>query len=112
VAAVRGRDLSQVASSQRGAGDPRAPGSIGFAVLRGGDIVGEHTVSFIADGERIEITHRATDRMIFARGALRAAEWLTAQRPGLYGMRQVLGLEGVDAVPKRGITALSYGGGP
>jgi 4-hydroxy-tetrahydrodipicolinate reductase len=101
VAAVRGRDLPQVSSPPRGVGGARVPGSIGFAVLRGGDIVGEHTVSFIADGERIEITHRATDRMIFARGALRAAEWLTTQRPGLYGMRQVLG-----------IRALSFGAEP
>jgi 4-hydroxy-tetrahydrodipicolinate reductase len=72
--------------------EPRAPGSIGFAVVRAGDIVGEHTVTFAAAGERVELTHRATDRLIFARGALRAAEWLMGRPPGLYGMADVLGL--------------------
>ena len=70
----------------------RVPGSIGFSSLRAGDIVGEHTVIFAGDGERVEITHRATDRSTFARGALRAAEWLIGQPAGLYGMRDVLGL--------------------
>jgi 4-hydroxy-tetrahydrodipicolinate reductase len=65
---------------------------IGISVLRQGDIVGEHTVSFTTAGERIEIAHRATDRMIFARGALRAAQWLVGRPPGLYGMKDVLGL--------------------
>jgi 4-hydroxy-tetrahydrodipicolinate reductase len=65
---------------------------IGIAVRREGDIVGEHTVSFATAGERIEIVHRATDRMIFARGALRAAQWLAGRPPGLYGMKDVLGL--------------------
>jgi 4-hydroxy-tetrahydrodipicolinate reductase len=92
VAAARGQDLARVSNARRGAGGAREPGSIGFAVLRGGDIVGEHTVSFIAEGERIEITHRATDRMIFARGALEAAAWLATQRPGLYGMHHMLGI--------------------
>jgi len=92
VAGARGQSLSELASYDRAAGTPRAPGSIGFSSLRAGDIVGEHTVSFAADGERIEITHRATDRMTFARGALRAAEWLAAQPAGLYGMRDVLGV--------------------
>jgi len=72
---------------------PRIPGSIGFSSLRAGDIVGEHTVMFAAAGERLEITHRATDRITFARGALRAAEWLVGRPAGLYGMREVLGLE-------------------
>lgn len=67
-------------------------GDIGISVLREGDIVGEHTVSFSTAGERIEIAHRATDRMIFARGALRAAQWLAGRPPGLYGMKDVLGL--------------------
>jgi 4-hydroxy-tetrahydrodipicolinate reductase len=92
VASARGQALGEVSNPNRGAGGARGPGSIGFAVLRGGDIVGEHTVTFIADGERIEITHRATDRVIFARGALEAAAWLAAQPPGLYGMREVLGI--------------------
>ena len=65
---------------------------IGVHSLRGGDIVGEHTVFFFGEGERLEFTHRATDRSIFATGALRAARWLTAQNPGTYSMANVLGL--------------------
>ena len=68
----------------------RKPGEIGFASLRGGDIVGEHTVVFATDGERIEITHRAGDRDIFARGALVAAIWLARREPGMYTFDQVL----------------------
>jgi len=68
----------------------RKPGEIGFASLRGGDIVGEHTVVFATDGERIEITHRAGDRDIFARGALVAAIWLARREPGWYTFDQVL----------------------
>ena len=79
------------AAARSGAGEPRRPGSIGFSSMRGGDIAGEHTVIFAADGERVEITHRATDRITFARGALRAAEWLIGQPAGLYGMQNVLG---------------------
>ncbi len=91
-AAARGRDLEEVAIYDRaGQSTPRAPGSIGFSSLRAGDIVGEHTVTFAADGERVEITHRATDRITFARGALRAAEWLIGRPAGLYGMQNVLG---------------------
>jgi 4-hydroxy-tetrahydrodipicolinate reductase len=60
--------------------------------MRAGDIVGEHTVIFAADGERVEISHRATDRITFARGALRAAEWLIGRSAGLYGMQDVLGI--------------------
>jgi 4-hydroxy-tetrahydrodipicolinate reductase len=70
---------------------------VDFAVLRTGDIVGEHTVSFAGRGERIEITHRATDRLAFARGALRAAEWLAGQPAGLYGMQQVIGQRAMDS---------------
>ncbi len=70
----------------------RPPGSIGFAVLRGGDVVGDHTVCFAGEGERIELTHRATDRRIYARGAVRAACWTKGRPPGLYGMADVLGL--------------------
>ncbi len=72
----------------------RKSGAIGFSTIRGGDIAGEHTVMFIGDGERVEITHRATDRKIFADGALVAAKWLANQPPGLYRMRDVLGLHG------------------
>ncbi len=71
---------------------PRQNGTIGFSTVRGGDIAGEHTVMFIGENERIEITHRASDRRIFARGALRAATWLAGQSPGYYDMRDVLGL--------------------
>jgi 4-hydroxy-tetrahydrodipicolinate reductase len=93
VAAARGEALANLAVFDRHADlDPRKPGSIGFAVVRAGDIVGEHTVTFAAAGERVELTHRATDRLIFARGALRAAQWLIGRPAGLYGMRNVLGL--------------------
>lgn len=70
----------------------RAPGSIGFATLRGGSVVGEHTVLFAGSGERIELTHRAEDRGIFARGAVRAALWARDKAPGYYTMADVLGL--------------------
>ncbi len=66
--------------------------NIGYAVQRGGDIVGEHTVAFFGEGERIELGHKATDRALFARGALRAALWVKDQDYGLYSMRDVLGL--------------------
>lgn len=93
VAAGRGVELESVMQSGRhGLTGARSPGDIGFATLRGGDVVGEHTVLFAADGERVELTHKATDRAIFARGAVRAALWLGAQPPGLYGMDDVLGL--------------------
>lgn len=93
VAAARGSALAEVAVYDRhGLSEPRRPGSIGFSSIRAGDIVGEHTVTFASDGERIELTHRATDRMVFARGALKAAEWLIGRPAGVYGMRHVLGL--------------------
>jgi 4-hydroxy-tetrahydrodipicolinate reductase len=72
---------------------PRTPSEIGIHALRGGDVVGDHTVIFAALGERIELTHRAGDRGIFARGALRAALWVTRQKPGIYDMQDVLGLK-------------------
>ncbi len=71
---------------------PRQAGSIGYAVVRGGDIVGEHTVLYAGPGERLELTHRAHDRMTFAYGALRAAAWLRGRPAGLYTMGDVLGL--------------------
>lgn len=93
VAKTLGRDLKNCAvygrEGQTGARDRK---TIGFATVRGGDVVGDHTVSFMADGERIEITHRASSRMAFARGAVRAAVWLQKQKPGLYDMQDVLGL--------------------
>ncbi len=93
VASVLGRDLQSVAVYGReGHPGPRERDTIGFATVRGGDIVGDHTVMFAADGERLEITHKASSRMAFARGAVRAAAWLAGRAPGHYGMRQVLGL--------------------
>ncbi len=69
----------------------RRPGDIGFAVLRGGDVIGDHVVMFAGDGERIELTHKASSRAIYARGAVRAALWTKDRPPGLYGMADVLG---------------------
>ncbi len=92
-ARARGQSLPEVAVYHRsGAAGPRSPGSIGISCLRAGDIIGDHTVIFASAGERVEITHRATDRLTFARGALRGAEWLLGRPAGLYGMEQVLGL--------------------
>jgi 4-hydroxy-tetrahydrodipicolinate reductase len=93
IATSRGVNLSDVAAYERhGVDAPRCPGSIGFSVLRAGDIVGEHTVTFTGAGERLEIIHRAADRITFARGALRAAAWLIDRPAGLYSMKDVLGL--------------------
>jgi 4-hydroxy-tetrahydrodipicolinate reductase len=71
----------------------RSAGEVGVHALRGGDVVGDHTVIFAALGERIELTHKAGDRAIFARGALRAAQWVVGQPPGVYDMQDVLGLK-------------------
>ena len=93
VADTLGRDLKACAVYGReGQEGPRDRGTIGFETIRGGDIVGEHTVMFIADGERIEITHKASSRMNFARGAVRASNWLSGQSAGLFSMRDVLDL--------------------
>ncbi|MBK8261788.1 MAG: 4-hydroxy-tetrahydrodipicolinate reductase [Nannocystis sp.] len=93
VAKSTGRSLAEVLRTDRGdATRPREDGEIGVAAIRGGDSVGEHTLLFLADGERLELSHRAHDRAIFARGALRAARWVEAQPPGLYNMADVLGL--------------------
>ncbi|MFT5483034.1 MAG: 4-hydroxy-tetrahydrodipicolinate reductase [Halieaceae bacterium] len=93
VANALGRNLEDVAvygrEGQTGARDRQ---TIGFATTRAGDIVGDHTVMFAADGERVEITHKATSRMSFGRGAVRAAGWLHGQSAGLYNMQNVLGL--------------------
>jgi len=94
-AAAKGRkvNLKDVArASREGQVGARPVGEIGFATLRGGDVVGDHTVVFAADGERIEITHKASSREIFAKGAVRAALWAKGRAPGLYTMRDVLGL--------------------
>lgn len=70
----------------------RPRGAIGFSVLRGGDVIGDHTLTFAGPGERLELTHRAQDRMSFAVGALRAARWVVGKKPGLYSMQDVLEL--------------------
>lgn len=88
-----GRDLQQVAVYGReGQIGPRPKDTIGFATVRGGDVVGDHTVMFMADGERVEITHKASSRLAFSNGAVRAAVWLQQQRPGLFDMQDMLGL--------------------
>jgi 4-hydroxy-tetrahydrodipicolinate reductase len=90
----RGVDLDKVSARGRdGHTGERRRGDIGFAVLRGGSVVGEHSVIFAADGEIVEITHRAFDRGIFARGAVKAALWGRGKAPGLYSMMDVLGIE-------------------
>jgi 4-hydroxy-tetrahydrodipicolinate reductase len=93
VAAGRGVDFADIAEPARqGHTGPRRQGSIGFAALRGGQMVGEHSVIFAADDEQIVLTHRAMDRGMFAAGAVRAALWTSGRAPGLYSMMDVLGL--------------------
>lgn len=93
VAAAKGRKLSDLAVyARQGRTGVRVPNTIGFSVVRGGGIVGDHTVMFVSPEERIELTHRAQDRNAFARGALRAARWAAGRAPGYYSMADVLGL--------------------
>jgi len=93
VAAAKGRALGDVAVYARhGRTGPRVPGTIGFSVIRGGNVVGDHTVKFIAGEEHVEFVHRAFDRKTFARGAIKAARWTAGRAPGLYTMMDVLGL--------------------
>jgi len=95
-AAAAGRKVDLATHSERGRDGhtgARKGGTIGFASLRGGNVAGEHSVIFAGADERIELTHKATDRMIFARGALRAAQWAHGRPPGLYSMLDVLGLK-------------------
>jgi len=89
VAHARAQELADVVVLNRSRDALRRPGDIGFAVVRGGDLVGEHTVLFAGPGETLTLTHRASDRGIFARGALKAAAWLAAQPQGLYSMRDI-----------------------
>lgn len=93
VARGRGQSFAEVGRTAR-SGDvgPRPDGEIGVVAVRGGDIIGEHTVYLCADTERVELTHRAADRSLFAEGAVRAARWLAGRAPGRYAMRDVLGL--------------------
>ncbi len=93
-AAGRGVDLDQVAQRVRdGVTGARRRGDIGFAALRGGDVASEHTVIFAAEGERVEFAHKASSREVYARGAVKAALWARAKPPGLYTMKDVLGLD-------------------
>ena len=93
VANALGRNLSECAVYGReGIEEPRDMNTIGFSSIRGGDVVGEHTVAFFMDGERVEITHKASSRMIYANGAVRAANWLSDKPSGLYSMQDVLEL--------------------
>jgi 4-hydroxy-tetrahydrodipicolinate reductase len=98
VANALGRDLAEVAVYGReGQTGARERDTIGFATVRAGDIVGDHTVMFAAEGERVEITHKASSRMSFARGAVRAASWLHQQEgPGMFDMQDVLGFKSAD----------------
>jgi len=91
VANALGRDLSKCAVYGReGIEEPRDRQTIGFSTIRGGDVVGEHTVSFFMEGERVEITHKASSRMTFANGAIRASAWLQGKPAGLYSMQDIL----------------------
>ena len=87
-------DLSKVGRRVRdGITGERVRGEIGFAVLRGGDVVGDHSVILASDNETLALSHRASSRQIFAAGAIRAALWLSGKSPGLYGMKDMLGLQ-------------------
>lgn len=93
-AVAKGRQIqlkNRAVYDRKGNSGPRKKGDIGFAVLRGGDVIGDHTVIFAGDGERVELSHKASDRRIFAQGALVAAKWLVSQNPGRYSMKDVLG---------------------
>ena len=93
IAHAWGKPLDDIATwARHGHTGPREPGTIGFSVVRGGDIVGDHTVYFCGTGERIEITHRSSSRAGYAEGSLRAARFLAGKKSGLFDMHQVLGL--------------------
>jgi 4-hydroxy-tetrahydrodipicolinate reductase len=93
LAEALGRTSEDLIYARKGWVGARTEREIGVQALRGGDVVGEHTVFFFGEGERVELTHRATSRDQFAKGALRAAGWVVTQRPGLYDMADVLGLK-------------------
>ncbi|MBA3478174.1 MAG: 4-hydroxy-tetrahydrodipicolinate reductase [Lautropia sp.] len=93
VAAAQGKRLADIeVHARHGHTGPRTPGTVGFSAIRGGDVVGDHTVMFLGTGERIEITHRSTSRANYAQGSLRAARFLAGRDSGLYDMDDVLGL--------------------
>ena len=91
-AAAKGRNITLEEPINPDRSGKRESGSIGFSVARGGDIIGEHTVFFAGQGERLELTHRSANRALYAKGALKAALWLKGKAPGLYSMRDVLGI--------------------
>ncbi|MCK5385068.1 MAG: 4-hydroxy-tetrahydrodipicolinate reductase [Alphaproteobacteria bacterium] len=92
-ATARGHNLKDLATFDRhGQTGAREKGKIGFSIMRGGDVVGEHNVMFLSEGERLELCHKATNRSLFAKGALHASTWLKDKEPGLYSMRDVLDL--------------------
>jgi 4-hydroxy-tetrahydrodipicolinate reductase len=94
-AAARGTTLAaDGVFARHGNTGERKAGTIGFAVARGGDIIGDHTVYFAGTGERVELTHRSQSRTTYAQGAIRAAKWVIGRAPGLYGMEDVLGITG------------------
>ncbi len=97
VATALGRGQDSLRFARHGQVGERPRQEIGVQALRGGDVVGEHTVFFFGDGERLELTHRASSRDQFAQGALRAAAWVAGRAPGLYDMADVLGLKGGSA---------------
>jgi 4-hydroxy-tetrahydrodipicolinate reductase len=105
-AAAKGRGVQLRRVSRRGRDGqvgPRVRGEIGFSAIRGGDVVGDHTVIFAADGERIEVTHKASSREIFGRGAVKAVLWAAGKRPGLYSMKDVLGFNVASSPTASGV---------
>ena len=92
VLAAKGLDRSALRTGRDGKPGPRGKAEVGVLAMRGGDVIGDHTLVLAGEGERLELTHKATDRMLFAKGALRAARWLAAKPAGSYDMRDVLGL--------------------
>lgn len=95
VLAARGLDRSAIRTGREGKPGPRTRNEVGVLAMRGGDVIGDHLLVLAGEGERVELSHRATDRSLFAKGALRAARWVArVGRPGRYDMRDVLGLRG------------------
>jgi 4-hydroxy-tetrahydrodipicolinate reductase len=92
VLAARGLDRSALRTGREGKPGARTKDEVGVLALRGGDVIGDHTLVLAGEGERVELAHKATDRSLFARGAVRAARWIVGQPAGLYDMRDVLGL--------------------
>ncbi|MBX7191766.1 MAG: 4-hydroxy-tetrahydrodipicolinate reductase [Sandaracinaceae bacterium] len=92
VLAAKGLDRSALRTGREGKPGPRTRSEVGVLAMRGGDVIGDHTLVLAGEGERVELTHKATDRSLFARGAVRAAQWVIRRPAGLYDMRDVLGL--------------------